>query len=296
MCGFPLLHLDKHLRTLVQQEQRFVAMCEEFPVHTSSNSKEFERRITRIITPGTLIDESFINPTENNYLLAVSTPKVTNDISEPLGLAWMDVSTGEFFSKQCELQNLRDELARIAPREIVLETSLKKQLDNPIYQEFAEGKFLLSYTDIFFSGSKFPNDIDQEDIPGAEQSAAHISQEPVEGIVSPAVLPGTLLESSISVTPQESLAVNLLTKFLRDNLLEHMPDLDSPLHESAQDRMQIDLHTIQSLEIRESGDGSAKGSLLSVAKRTVTSGGARLLSRWLCETSVYRFSILSPSM
>ncbi|KAF8912862.1 muts domain V-domain-containing protein [Gymnopilus junonius] len=283
MCGFPLLHLDKHLKTLVQQEQRFVAMCEEFSVHTSPNSKEFERRITRIITPGTLIDESFIIPTENNYLLAISTPRVTNGISEPLGLAWIDVSTGEFFYKQCELQNLRDELARIAPREIVLEASLKEQLDNPIYQEFIEGKFLVSYTDPFLSSSESPYDFNLEIFPHAEQPTVAVGLEPIDGTASSGVLAESLLEPS--TMPQHSLAVNLLTKFLRENLLEHMPDLDSPLHESTQDRMQIDLHTIQGLEIRESSDGSAKGSMLSVVKRTVTSGGARLLARWLCSPS-----------
>ena len=277
MCGFPLLHLDRHLKTLVQQEQRFVAICEEFLVYTSPTSKEFERRITRIVTPGTLIDESFLNPTENNYLLAIGTPKVTSDLPEPVGLAWIDVSTGEFFAKLCELSNLRDELARIAPREVVLEAALKDHSNHPIYQQFIEGKFLVSYTDTTSSDAQILDDTAQR-LSSLHPTSSPFAEKPVNDV-------GMLAElSDPSFTHQESLAINVLTKFLKDNLLEHMPNLESPLQESTQDRMQIDLHTINGLEIRESGDGSAKGSLLSVVKRTVTSGGTRLLARWLCKS------------
>ena len=103
MCGFPLLHLDRHLKTLVQHHKRFVAMCEEFPISGSSGETGFERRVTRIVTPGTLIDEPFLNTLENNYLLSVHLVP-----EKPfIGLAWIDVSTGEFFSKESTLQALQ---------------------------------------------------------------------------------------------------------------------------------------------------------------------------------------------
>ncbi|KDR85195.1 hypothetical protein GALMADRAFT_149686 [Galerina marginata CBS 339.88] len=279
MCGFPLLHLDKHLKTLVQQEKRFVAMCEEFLIRPSPNVKEFERRIARIVTPGTLIDESFLNPQENNYLLAIGISADSSDASHPVGLAWIDVSTGEFFSKRCELENVPDELARIAPQEVVLEDSLQKQLDHPIFSTFVDSNCLLSYTAL--PSHNRPTDIDAALISSCEPSPIISAEEPNS------TTPSTILSKiDSSSTIQESLAINLLTKFLQDNLLEYMPRLDAPLHENAQERMQIDLHTIQGLEIRESGhEGSSTGSLLSVVKRTTTSGGARLLARWLCSPS-----------
>src|SRR5262245_41534938 len=98
MCGFPLMHLDKYLKILVQQNKRFVSMCEEFP-RPSPETKGFDRRVVRIITPGTLIDEPFLNQYENNYLLAIS-PSTLSSAAEPgqenlTGLAWIDISTGE---------------------------------------------------------------------------------------------------------------------------------------------------------------------------------------------------------
>ena len=63
MCGFPIMHLDKYLKILVQQYKKPVALCEEFrklAEGASAVSKPtFERRVVRILTPGTLIDESF---------------------------------------------------------------------------------------------------------------------------------------------------------------------------------------------------------------------------------------------
>src|SRR5271168_3644208 len=136
MCGFPLMHLDRHLKTLVQHEKRFVAMCEEFPRHSNPEIKEFDRRVSRVITPGTLIDESFLNPLENNYLVAIS-PSIQDDVKSPVGLAWIDVSTGGFFSETCSLESLQDELARLAPREIVLDNVFKTLGNHPFFTSLA---------------------------------------------------------------------------------------------------------------------------------------------------------------
>lgn len=100
MCGFPLVHLQKHLNTLVQQNNRFVALCEEFARPVPPGTRPlFDRRVVRIVTPGTLIDEPFLNHYENNYLLAISSD-ASHSLEEhdDVGLAWIDVSTGEFFT------------------------------------------------------------------------------------------------------------------------------------------------------------------------------------------------------
>jgi len=259
MCGFPLAHLDKYLKVLVQEEKRFVALCEEFPVYSDNNVKEFERRIARVVTPGTLIDESFLNPLENNYLLAISPGGEVDEVAQKVGLAWIDVSTGEFFSKQSKLENVPDELARIAPREVVLDDSFQGQPGHAIFETFADSNCLISYAPVPPRGTVSDPESNIDDGPALD-----------------------------TVLTQESIAIELLTEFLRQNLLDHMPRLDSPLREISQDRMQIDLHTIQGLEIRGNSayEGGSKGSLLSVIKRTNTSGGTRLLARWLCEFHV----------
>ncbi|KIJ68225.1 hypothetical protein HYDPIDRAFT_179416 [Hydnomerulius pinastri MD-312] len=257
MCGFPIMHLDKHLKVLVQQHKRFVAMCEEFPRYTDGQKPEFERRVSRVITPGTLIDEPFLNHFENNYLMSIS-PAESPD--GEAGLAWIDVSTGEFFTKTTILEGLKDELARIGPREIVLAEELRDQTSHPVRQMTEDEGNLISYI---------------------RPSAADEVLPPSGDLVSPSGSPAAPI-----YTAQESSAIEILTSYLRANLLEHMPQLSTPNREGTGECMQIDSHTIKALEIRESTrEGGTTGSLLNVVRRTVTSSGARSLARKLCSPS-----------
>lgn len=278
MCGFPLLHLDKYLKVLVQNHKRFVAMCEEFPRNPQLGAKGgFDRRVARIVTPGTLIDEPFLNPYENNYLLAISRPQsglasAQSVPSEHVGLAWIDVSTGEFFTKAIPVEGLRDELVRISPREVVLSERPDANLDDPINSVIEEEGLFMSYCSM-----PVPADVSAPaSVPeGTDDVISHLERESREASV---------------VTEPEARAISLLTAFMQANLLDHMPMLSSPSRETTSGRMQIDSHTIRALEIREGlGDGGATGSLLSVVKRTATSGGTRLLARWLC---MYGFTAL----
>lgn len=269
MCGFPLAHLDKYLKVLVQQNKRFVALCEEFRRTGPGMTKEFDRRVSRVVTPGTLIDESFINPYDNNFLLSLSVDDQealnTKDINV-IGLAWIDVSTGEFFSKSIPQDDLRDELARITPREIVLEQRLKDALTDPISQLLREDDYFVAYGTSALSHTNLPS--------------SGYQNPPDSFLFSPEDASSS---STPSIHPNERLAINLLTSYLQVNLREHMPVLSTPSKEFNEQRMQIDAHTIQALEIKESGtEGSVKGSLLNTVRRTKTSGGTRLLSRLLC--------------
>ncbi|EPQ60899.1 hypothetical protein GLOTRDRAFT_30591, partial [Gloeophyllum trabeum ATCC 11539] len=250
MCGFPLMHLDKYLKILVQQNKRFVALCEEFHRTPLLGAKGgFDRRVTRVVTPGTLIDEPFLNPYENNYLLAIGISDCHHPSGE-LGLAWIDVSTGEFFTNASTSDMLRDDLARIGPREVVLHSSVAAE--HPVRKTLTEEGYLVSHIEV-------------------ELPAQHVDIGP----------PG---DSSPSA--HEGLAIALLTAYMQANLLEHMPSLHRPNRDSAESRMQIDAHTIKALEIREGmREGGTTGSLMSIVKRTVTSGGTRLLARWLCSPS-----------
>jgi DNA mismatch repair ATPase MutS len=272
MCGFPLVHVDKYLKVLVQQNNRFVAMCEEFPRFSDKGVKEFDRRVVRVITPGTLIDEPFLNPFENNYLLAISSGDDSVDSGDGfIGLAWIDVSTGEFFSRPSSYDSLRDELARIGPREVVLDRQLEAKKSHPVLQALTEEDNFVSFVSL------------SEDMNGKSVSSSAVKHIP-DMSTPPLPIEEAQIPLPISLSPQETAAINILTTYLHANLLEHMPILSSPDQESTSSRMQIDSHTIKALEIREGiREGGTKGSLLSVVKRTITSGGTRLLARWLCE-------------
>ncbi|EKM60914.1 uncharacterized protein PHACADRAFT_82590 [Phanerochaete carnosa HHB-10118-sp] len=276
MCGFPLMHLSKYLKVLVQDNNRFVAMCEEFMKSRILGPKGgFNRRVTRIVTPGTLIDEPFLNQYENNYLLSVYAPSSADSdgnlgLGDSVGLAWIDVSTGEFFAKSIAISLLRDELVRIRPKEIVLEQSIFEDSAHPVRRTVAEEKFFVSPI--------HPTTQSQNDVLFAER----IGSDDLTSQMEPSAL-----TFKIALTEEESQAVQLLTAFLHANLLEHMPRLPSPSKEATTGRMQIDAHTIKSLEICETiREGSTAGSLLNSIKRTVTNGGTRLLARWISSPSV----------
>lgn len=255
MCGFPILHLHKYLKVLVEKNKRCVAMCEEFLREPLEGPKGgFDRRVVRIITPGTLIDEPFLNTDENNYLLSVGSRGPLESTVQAIGLSWIDVSTGEFFTKECTVGNLRDELIRIAPREVVMD---KDMVDDTRLSAALEA-------------------MDQEGI-----VLSLLTPKPKGTPSGPTEDPEPLASA---LSQNERAAVELLTTFLHDNLLEYMPKLTQPSREFSEGRMEIDSHTVKGLEIRESmREGGTSGSLISVVKRTVTPSGTRLLARWLCK-------------
>ncbi|KAK0456272.1 muts domain V-domain-containing protein [Armillaria borealis] len=291
MCGFPLVHIDKHLKVLVQQNQRFVAMCEEFPRYRSSGEKDFDRRVVRVITPGTLIDESFLNQYENNYLLAINAPidVPLHDSVEPqqypIGLAWIDVSTGEFFSKYSDSESLRDVIARIGPREVVLHKDFDGRHTHPIFVALGEERNLISYAAPSDKFRRLSPVASAQDASGTDEKSVTDDTTDVIDVTDEVLEPGASRRSAV-YTAEEGSAITLLTAYLKANLLEHMPALSYPDQDSGGNRMYMDSHTIKALEIRENiTEGGTTGSLLSVIKRTVSSSGTRLLARWLCSPS-----------
>ncbi|CAE6446689.1 unnamed protein product [Rhizoctonia solani] len=285
MAGFPLAHLDRHLKTLVQTEKRFVALCEEFRKPGAPLGRRkmfapspFERRVVRIVTPGTLIDESFVNPYDNNYVCAIVPGEAG---SSDIGIAWMDVATGEFFTQLSSPSQLRDDLARINPREIVLDKFLEDpEYDgHPIYGALAGNSISVAYCDV-------EKELDTTSL---EMSPSTITVDNITNVLSDAAAEMDLddEEKAIPVfSSAETLAIRLMSAFLQANLRENMPTLTTPVRFQEDARMQIDAHTVRALEIQKGSQGeSSSGSLLSVVKRTITSSGSRLLSRWLCGPS-----------
>lgn len=120
------------------------------------------RKVSRIITPGTLIDEDFMDPFSNNYVLAIhihnhkNTTELqpgspgSNDYgtSPMVGLAWLDLSTGHFFTQSSTLMALPSFLSRIEPREIVLGENLQDLKGHGIFAVLEEADRLVSYVSV----------------------------------------------------------------------------------------------------------------------------------------------------
>lgn len=230
-----------------------------------------DRRVARIITPGTLIDENFIDPYTNNYVLAIHAEnnvhqEETRDVKSTsqhadmtLGLAWLDLSTGQFFTQATTLSALPSFLARIGPREIVLDEDLQTSKEHGLFTVLADDHHLITYMAI-------------------------------DGI-TPISEWSPMLESPIPAKTmdefllQEVAAGSALLKYVETRLQGSTMKLQPPSRQS--NVMGIDKNTMTALEIRKTiRDGVVTGSLLYTIRRTVTQGGARLLDRWLSTCNV----------
>ncbi|CCE64653.1 hypothetical protein TPHA_0I01470 [Tetrapisispora phaffii CBS 4417] len=277
-AGFPVGQLSRHLKVLVNDHEYSVAIAQQFKKDGVADNEvsKFYRRVTRIVTPGTFIDEAFENFEENNYLLSINFPEncfnKLADSDSKLGLSWCDVSTGEIFVQQVRLKDAVSAITRIQPKEILLEESIADFTieSGSWYPEFVElKKYFLKY-------HKLP--------------AAHITLDSLYSLFANGTEESTsrLFKIQFQTFTQKELAA------LRDLLIyikEHLPDfrmnLQFPQKQSVTSIMQIDSRTSSALELHATvRDRSKKGSLLSCIRRTVTSPGTRLLSQWLSGPSL----------
>jgi DNA mismatch repair ATPase MutS len=247
-----------------------------------------DRRVARIVTPGTLIDEKFMDPYANNYVMAIHLPprpdqetehdavasapdavpvpdaegvrRPTADTSSEIGLAWLDVSTGHFFTQPTSLSSLGSVLSRVSPREVVLDKQLESQQDPATLSLLEEEGYIVTYS------------------PQGELETLLDWEPMLEAEVPP--------EAADQFTENEVRAGSLLLHYVKDRLRGLSMKLQPPLRYDGLEVMKIDRNTMRSLEIKKTvKDGIFKGSLLHAIRRTVTSGGARLLHQWLSAPS-----------
>ncbi|CAG8474330.1 14117_t:CDS:10 [Cetraspora pellucida] len=253
-AGFPVQHLDRYLATLVNVHGLPVAICEEFLNDEVNEDKlKFKRRITRIITPGTLIDESFLPYDQNNFLLALSLDEKTNLV----GLAWIDITTGLFFMQRSNLESISGDLMRIRPSEIVLCDNYHNVENHDIWQYVDSRKYIISYEPSNSFNSKL------------SQSWTYDSQ--------------VDYDINQMFSSDELKASAALLSYINKNLVGRTLKIQSPISINLNDTMIIDATTLRSLEITISmRDNTKRGSLLHAIRRTKTASGARTLDRWLC--------------
>lgn len=271
MAGFPFMQLDKFLKVLVQDLGKHVAISEETPRSALQKMKAggllFDRHVKRIITPGTLIDEHFLSPYEHNYLLAIS---AEHDVSETtcttgqschngdenseLGIAWLDLSSGDFFTQAIDSRLLSSVLARIAPKEVVIDPSVSQAVSakvSKILEEIGRAATRVEKLSASICSSDWPDVFD-------------------------AAIPSNILES---FAPAEVSAVNVIVDYVQSQLPESELRLSMPIRQLVNEHVSIDRNSLRGLEILQTlRDGLFKGSLLQAIRRTSTESGARLLA------------------
>src|SRR5664279_5229546 len=124
MCGVPVVRADEYLHRLIALGHR-VAVCEqtEDPAEAKKRgAKSVVRRdVVRLVTPGTLTEDTLLDARRNNYLLSVARTRAssTGETSR-FALAWIDISTGEFRLTECDQASLSAEIARLEPGEVIV--------------------------------------------------------------------------------------------------------------------------------------------------------------------------------
>ena len=255
MCGLPYHASQTYISRLLKAGRK-IAVCEQISLPQDGKGIA-ERRVVEIITPGTVVDEDYLDKNSNNYLLSVG--RTATD----LAICSLDLSTGDFqitsVAFEGRVEALKRELARLLPKEILVQESLFEEDD-------AVSRIIREFPDLMVN--RFPDwYFDLDTSREVLKKQLHVANLKGFGISDddPAILPvGTLLEY-VADTSKSLLRHVLSVRLYRDS--EYLG-----LDETTQRNLEI---------VRNLHDGSKKFTLLGVLDHTKTAMGARLLKRWL---------------
>src|SRR5205085_102859 len=138
MCGVPVERSDDYLHRLIAQGHR-VAVCEQMEdpaaARARGNKSVVRRDVVRLVTPGTLTEDTLLDARANNYLLALARARASSG-GDRIGLAWIDISTSEFIVTECATSELAVTLSRISPNEVIVTDALYGDADlGPLLRE-----------------------------------------------------------------------------------------------------------------------------------------------------------------
>lgn len=258
MCGVPVERSDEYLHRLIAKGFR-VAVCEQIedPAEAKKRGSKsvVKRNVVRLVTPGTLTEDTLLDPNRNNYLLALARARASStDAADRFALAWIDISTGEFRIAECDAANLSAEIARLEPGEIIVSDALYADADLAPYFRTLPAVTPLT-RDIFDGASAERRLTDFFAIATSEAFGA--------------------------LSRLELTAAAACVTYVERTQLGKRPPLAPPLRESAGATMAIDQATRGNLELMRTLSGDRRGSLLAAIDRTVTSAGSRLLAQRL---------------
>ncbi len=273
MCGVPYHAADGYIAKLIRKGFR-VAICDQMEDPRLAK-KLVKREVTRIVTPGTAIDSHVLEPRENNYLAAVV------ERNGALGLALADLSTADFrateFSGPEAATRLRDELARMRPREILVPAqsdfwtralSSSSEISNP---EFQTSNFTETSLDEWVFNEEY----------GARQLHEQFRVATLEGY-------------GLENRPLAVAAAGTILHYVRETQRGSLAHFDGIRFFEQHDSLTLDPATLRNLELLEPAFGGTRDTtLLATLDQCVSSLGARLLKNWLLRPSIDRAEIES---
>ena len=244
LAGIPHYVLEKHLATLISRGHR-VAICEQtssFPIKDDDGKRLIQREVVRTVTAGTVIEPQLLDSKSNNYLVSFISD------GHRAGIAYADISTGDFAATEIENKDALSELQRLSPAEIVI-----------------------AETQAAFSNRDLPQFITRMD-------AGIFTFENARKTLFKHFHTKTLQPFGLESSPLAVSAAGALISYLHITQGEAAEQLTRLTSYAFDQYMRLDANTLRSLEIFESSTGA---SLLAVIDRTRTAMGGRLLRKWL---------------
>jgi len=250
MCGVPFHAAEAYLLTLIRKGFR-VAVGEQLESPAEAKKRGYKavvkRGVVRLVTPGTLTEDSLLDARSNNYLAAFS------QVRDETALAWADISTGDVWVQSCPRVKLGPELARLGPSEVLISEGAFEDLA-PIVED---------------AGAS-PTELGKASFDS--NNADHVVRR-VYQIAS--------LDAFGTFDRAELSALGALLGYVELTQKGKIPSLRRPIKEARGQAMEIDAATRRNLELMHSLSGDRSGSLLSVIDHTLTAAGARLLTAHL---------------
>lgn len=244
MAGVPFHAVTPYIRQLITKGYK-VAVCEQI---WDKTHKDVEKReVVRLITPGTVIEDSFLEERISNYLMCV------NLVDSKTGIAIVDVSTGEFLLTELDddisHSSLLNEIDRVKPAEIILPDSLELELE-------LNTCTISRYDDYYF-----------------DYKNAYTTLINHYGVISLDGFGCAELKAGIT-------AAGAVISYLRDTQKRVLSHIKPPKTFFVSDYMVLDSVTVRNLEIFNNiRDGTQRGTLVGVLDKTLTGMGSRLLKK-----------------
>ncbi|MBW4631124.1 MAG: DNA mismatch repair protein MutS [Iphinoe sp. HA4291-MV1] len=263
MSGVPHHAWERHATQLVEKGYA-VVICDQVEDAAEAAGRLVRREVTRILTPGTLLEEGMLKSSRNNYLAAVVIA------GEHWGLAYADISTGEFLTTQgSNLELLTQELMRLQPAEVLVPTNAP-DLRNLLLRAGEKSEHLpecLPPSFCYCLRSQIPFSQGE-----ARARLLHkFKVRSLEGL-------------GCDHLPLAVRAAGGLLEYLEDTQKENAIPLQSLRTYTLTDFLIVDYQTRRNLEITQTvRDGTFVGSLLWALDRTSTAMGSRALRRWLLQ-------------
>ncbi len=253
MCGVPVHAAEAYLSRLIRQGFR-VAVCEQLedPAEAKKRGSKsvVKRDVVRTVTPGTITEDSLLDARSNNYLAALA--RSGGEEGGSLGLAWLDISTGEFGTAESSAASLGADLARLRPRELLLPDSLLGRAELRAALEGIEAALTP------MPGARFDSGTGERRLKAAFGVAA--------------------LDAFGAFARAEYAAAGALLDYVELTQRGKLPALRPPARQTSGSLMAIDAATRRNLELVETLSGQREGSLLATIDETLTGAGARLLA------------------